>query len=558
MESSMIDEALTDRPSRDWRSDLRRIGFIMLLALLTRGWIIAHTEVISRDGIGFIRYALQIETPPLTSGDDPRPMTRSEVLRASFHPPGYSLSIVAASRLVRPFVADERDAMRLSAQIASLLASLTLVAPMYFLGKLLFDRQTAFVGTLLFQMLPVSSQVASDGLSDNLFLCLMAFALWFGALALREQRLGWSLAAGFASGLSYLVRPEGMLLLAALGVVMFWQALRGESRWRSFLANLLALGVGALLVAGPYIATIGRLTNKPTGEQLFQWLSGEKMKPSWISERPVHFPLAAWFKEIGAGQEPGTRWATEALAAELLKAGFYTLPFFALIGGWVVWPKLRRDPAGSLVVVVATLHSLLLWRMAKGAGYVAERHTLLVVMCASFFAAAALPFMGEKLASAGKLRRLGGASFWSAALATGLVLAQIPSSLKTLHQNRAGHREAGRWIADQRTAHERSFVLDPFAWAEYYAGYVRLPAGIDASATTMYIVVEGPAHLHPRLHTMHFAKFFAARGEAVWQWPAHVPLENAKVIVYRWRGDNLPHLWMEASCEHAAKKGKTP
>src|SRR6478735_4508112 len=155
----MTDDSPTEAPRREWFSDLWRIGFVMLLALCGRGWNIAHTEVISRDGIAFIRCALQLEEPPMSAGENPHQMTRAEVLKASFHPPGYSTSVLAVSWVVRPLVPDPCDAMRLSAQIASLLASLLLVVPMYFLGKLVFDRQTAFIGTLLFQVLPVATQV---------------------------------------------------------------------------------------------------------------------------------------------------------------------------------------------------------------------------------------------------------------------------------------------------------------------------------------------------------------------------------------------------------------
>ena len=62
--------------------------------------------------------------------------------------------------------------MQLSAQLASNLAALLLIFPMYFLGRFFFERRVAFWGTLLYQYLPVSGQHLSDGVSEALFLLL--------------------------------------------------------------------------------------------------------------------------------------------------------------------------------------------------------------------------------------------------------------------------------------------------------------------------------------------------------------------------------------------------
>ena len=67
---------------------------------------------------------------------------------------------------------------------------------MYFVGKSLFDRQTAFIAALLYQVLPVCTQVTSDGLSDSLFLLMTAMALWFGVIALRTALLAGSPGRG--------------------------------------------------------------------------------------------------------------------------------------------------------------------------------------------------------------------------------------------------------------------------------------------------------------------------------------------------------------------------
>src|SRR6185503_1575345 len=118
------------------------------------------------------------------------------------------------------------EGMRLSAQLASSLAALLLVIPMFFLGKELFDRRVGFWGALIFQWLPVSAHVLSDGLSEALFLLFTASALLFAVHAVRGA--GWRhyVLCGACTALSYLTRPEGALVALALGATML-----GSQMW---------------------------------------------------------------------------------------------------------------------------------------------------------------------------------------------------------------------------------------------------------------------------------------------------------------------------------------
>src|SRR5438128_566227 len=108
--------------------DLRDRVLILLLMVLSgaiHGWIIAHTEVAARDSIGFIRYAWQLEHQPFVS-----------VLRHNLHPPLYPLTVLAVSVPLRHIVdASDTVIMQLSAQLASTLAGMLLVIPMFYLGR---------------------------------------------------------------------------------------------------------------------------------------------------------------------------------------------------------------------------------------------------------------------------------------------------------------------------------------------------------------------------------------------------------------------------------------
>src|SRR5436305_9613877 len=122
----MADSVWTKRPHQDWHYLL----LLLLFVLPSRAWLLYNTEVAARDSIGFIRYALQLESKPWQA-----------VLLGNHQHPGYPLAIWAVSQPVRFLAGTDALTMRISAQLASTLAALALLIPMYYLGTALFDRQ---------------------------------------------------------------------------------------------------------------------------------------------------------------------------------------------------------------------------------------------------------------------------------------------------------------------------------------------------------------------------------------------------------------------------------
>ena len=66
MEGQAVDTQVPETPvnskaSQPWR-DFGLIALLLLIAIGHRGWLLFHTEVLARDSIGFIRYALEFKT----------------------------------------------------------------------------------------------------------------------------------------------------------------------------------------------------------------------------------------------------------------------------------------------------------------------------------------------------------------------------------------------------------------------------------------------------------------------------------------------------------------
>src|SRR5207244_6114698 len=79
--------------SSQLKSDLGCLFILLLLATAIRVWLISHTEVTSRDSIGYERYAWELAHDNWI-----------HVLRTNVHHPLYPLTVLAISAPVRQIV----------------------------------------------------------------------------------------------------------------------------------------------------------------------------------------------------------------------------------------------------------------------------------------------------------------------------------------------------------------------------------------------------------------------------------------------------------------------
>ena len=498
------------------RLDWKLVALLLLLAAGLRVWQLTHTEVAARDSIGFIRHAWHFRQAPVS--DWP------EVLAHSEQHPLYPLAILAVSRALEPCLDSPTELMQWSAQLASALAAVLMVLPVYLLGRALFDRRVGFCSALLLQCLPVSGYLFADGMSESLFLLWSASALYFGTIALRQGgRLLLFALSGLCGGLAYLTRPEGAFLVAAAGLVLlagqFVQAWRRS--WRGLVTRGGALAVGSLLCAIPFIACTGKLTVKPTGNAI--------LDHGLTDARPAAGPLfAAWDLQEN---RPDVRsaWGAKALVSELVKGSFYLGWLAALVGFWLHLERFRSEPGLWMMALVCLATGYVLWRVAAVAGYLSERHTLLILLCVACWAAAGLVELGERLR-----RRWPRLSAAPVLLPLCFALAGLPRTLEPLHGNRAGFRAAGLWLAEH--THPLDQIEDPLCWAHYYAGRVFLEHTFHTAPPgwqpRRFIVIENAGNAHPRVPAFQQARDKTANREPVYTWNGKRGNREAAVHIY--------------------------
>ena len=523
-------------------ADLKALAILLLVTVTLRGWLLFTTEVAARDSVGYIRQALELENPHMTWGD---------VLRKNEQHPGYPLAILAVSKPVRALLDLTPFSMQFSAQLVSGLAAILLVFPMFYLGKALHDRATGFWGALLFQFLPLSAHTLSDGCSEALYFLFIASALLAGIKAMQGTSLWRFGLCGALCALAYLVRPEGAIILVAMAVVLL--AVQWVPGWRRPWLRMIACGssltVAALLVGSLYFGFTHCFTNKPAAKEIMH------LQISCHDDFGTRFPLLAciWGVHADTVGKLGVGRALGMLATELVQGFHYVGGLAVLLGLWWFRGLLRQRLGPWILIVVGGLYCLVLIRLGMSAGYISDRHVMVMIMCGCYPAAAALRKMPRRWLQRGsriedrvsgiedrglqiedRRSRFSILNPQSSILCLMFMLAFcLPKTLQPLHANRAGHHAAGLWL--EQHVHPGDQVVDDHCWAHYYAGLVfeegkTYPATIQPACYTVIGRTRDPRDDKGRKHTE--SAIQAAGGKVVYSWPPDRSPEAAKVVVY--------------------------
>jgi ABC-type glycerol-3-phosphate transport system permease component len=528
-----------ERPRSLFGPDYLRLGALVLVAVAVHAWLVAHTALTARDSLGFARLVLCFENPSAAPPiENNRPNNTLDHIRAAEQPPGYPLAVWAVDA-VHKQVSDRplADRVLVSCQFANALATVLLVVPTYLLGRMLFGRNTGFAAALLFQVLPVPARITSDGLTEGVYLLVTAVALVLGVRAVRRPRISGFLLCGLATGASYLVRPEGLLLAVGPGAVALWFAL--TRRWPRDVAlgRFTALVVGVGLVAVPYMVLIGKISNKPTAGMMnpLQGAPGRiyRGEPESKLGAPGHALLASWWNPDS--ETPRELWAFGAVCKETSQSGNYFVWPLAAFAVLALRRRFTTEPGLWVLVVLIGCNLALLVFMAARVGYVSERHTMLLTMLGCLLAAAGLPLFATAIGQLfPRVERLG-LRVTAAGLLVALAASSLPFALKSMHTHREGHKFAGFWLAAHMT--DQDAIIDPFCWAEWYSGRTlyRIPWNPKISRNH-YIVIENTSTSpHSRLPFLPVAEKYRAMPGArvVYHWPENVSKEQAAIQVYK-------------------------
>lgn len=480
----------------------RRVLALLLVLTACAGvrvWLIDHAEVIASDGTVYIQMARQ------WSHDS------AGVIRDFDYHPGYPVTIVGAHRVIEALgIADGRATWELAGRSVSLLAGIAAVAAVWCFAGLTFGWRIAWISALVFGVGRKWAALGADVLSDALMVCLAMWALVVMIVAANglKRRSPWALAVaavvGLLAGGSYLVRPEGMVVLA-LGVGLWgMMAARKRSPWRlSIGAAGVAVGM-ALVSSLPYMLVIGGFTKK---------------KPTWAlaTKAGCVVLLAAaavglWRLARFARRGPSRRSVVVALVAttmgvllvggvlfvwapnvhgvlESLKifgaktaealhpvvTGLVCVWVIARIAQLVLGPHARPDllplPQRECALLILGLQVVfmgVLLGLYQGHGYISYRHVMLCAAALAPLAGAAVVSMARGTVAIAGRSRVGepAAAFVITVVISALLAGHALS--KPLHAGKGGYRQAGEFVAAQSDKGQTVWADE--SWVFHYSG----------------------------------------------------------------------------------------
>lgn len=448
----------------DRHTNHRRFGLLLVLflALAPRLYAIAHTEVIQRDGVTFIRYARAVESDGLSSA-------------AAFDQHiGYPLLLAGVHRVVFGG-SDSVESWEHVGQWISLVAGVVATAGLWALTGLAVNWRVAWVAVGLFAVGRKWSMLGADVMSDATMLSFWVWALVAAVLAARNSRR-WALPlaalAGTLAALAYLVRPEGAgAALVACGLFLF-QALRHRIPWPRTLALLAAVLIPAVAIASLYATQIGGLTKKKDLLPLV---------PSvWIPAATSPLPLA---QVPGPAADFSPPVALLAQTAEALGPTVTTFAAFFLVcvATHFALPLHRRKPhlavpsgaAGVVIALVLLLYVPILLRLHVRAGYLDWRHCMTVAFVLVPLAGCALVALIDVLAHATSPVRLKSLSVrqfvviqWCWVYPV-LIVAAGYQSFRPLHAGNSYVLEAAVLLDRDTTPNPR--LVTNLAWLTHYS-----------------------------------------------------------------------------------------
>jgi 4-amino-4-deoxy-L-arabinose transferase-like glycosyltransferase len=536
------------------------LAVLLLVSICVQAWCIRQAAVPAQDAVRFIAIAQSIDQHGFVA-------TWREHAEHPLYPALIYVLHAAWQRVV-----PASCSWGAAAQATSALSLILAVVPVYFLLRRLVASAAAAIAALFFCLLPEIARLGADALSDSTHLLLVCVALW--ALACHWQakaglasqtepakglphRARWLLICGMALGLAVLTRPEACVAAATAAVALVGFQCNRSTRqpWFAWCRSMTCLVAGLSIVA-PYLilATSGRLAEMPgrllgrdtpsANALTLADASGPAVATSWRFGDGAAMAFGAKDSSVSS-RFRGYPSALAEYSGELISAFQYWIGALALIGLLGLWrqPWQEFDRFSAALFI---LHSLAAVFLAAQLGYLSTRHLLTLVILGLAPAGWGACIVGRWLADRQWMRNAWFVPADNRAIyATGLVallsgIACLPETLSALHASRAGHRQAGVWLAKAQPA---GLVLDTRGWTSLYSGKETLRYDMAKVAyrrpDLTYVVVEQRelAMDSPRGRTLRYLLAGAAEPVASFAAPRGKLADT--VLVYRWHAERF-------------------
>ena len=468
--------------------DLLLLGIV---ALGLRAVVAAQAPAPARDAFRFIDAARALEREPL----------QAAIRRMDVHPLFPALLLGAEKCVVAAGVFPGPQTWVRAGQLVAVITGAMGLLVAYLVGRRLLDPDVAFWGCLAAAALPRSVVYTAEVLADGPYVLFWTLALAAVVRGFDLRHAGWFAAGGIAAGLAYLVKVESLLLpVVVLALLLLAQVVPAWRRsWPATIGAVVAFLAAAALVVTPYVATIGRLTNRNALNNLAgaqgPALETPSKSPPPVALRPAAKPELPAVAKIELAPRPYVAMEGFEKASFVRALGLHfkewqlgTRGFLLALAGigllayglrpWR-WPETLLLSFSTLGLCAAMV------RMQMAAGYQTCRYLLPI-----------MPFVGMLAALGARaiIRRFAKTPRGERTIGTALALLYVasiaPWSLAPINDMRRPLLEAGAWIAAHTEAGEA--VFDPTAYAAYYAERPRwtAPVGFLGLPAVRFAIIE--------------------------------------------------------------------
>jgi 4-amino-4-deoxy-L-arabinose transferase-like glycosyltransferase len=205
---------------------------ILLLALLIRIPLFTNEKFVTTDGVDYARLGKNL----IEKGEY---FYREDYNFGTLFSPGYPLFIGLTNLFF--------DNLLLSGRLVSLLSSLITIILLYFIGKELNNKEAGLFLATCYAIYPFIIWTSVRLMTESIFFLFLALTIYLFVLAFKRKKILFFLLFGASSAFAYLIRPEGIILLA-----LPFLSLK-KLKNKKYLVRIFAALLVFILVASPYL-----------------------------------------------------------------------------------------------------------------------------------------------------------------------------------------------------------------------------------------------------------------------------------------------------------------
>ena len=503
-------------------SHLARLMFLIIAAAGWLGWKANHAEIIFADGLRYIDQAKQIAGGA----------TARALFQAIDHP-AYPIAIAATHRMMPGSTAGDWVT---AAQAASVIGGVLLVVPLYLVAAEMFGGGAAWLAVVLSFLVPITGQVMADGLSESWFLFFFTFGVWAAIRFLRAGHFAWLPLTIACAALAYWVRPEALLLPAALVLALMAIPLLRSTRmnWSRWGAAMAFLVVGPALLIAPIVASKGGIATKPAVGRVLGTMG--RSAPSAVERQ----------RPLKPGQTTAETYvlATRAMALAVRDAVTIPLLPLAVLGFLFAWPPGARNRMWIFLTILMVAWAAALIRLHATGGYCTPRHAL--ILAYPLIAAAAFGLQ-RLLALVRVPGRWGGADpearyrlgpIGVLASIAALGFAYRAELARPINHQFEGYREAAFYLSIHVPPTDKT--VDVTGWSLFYSdhpGYTFANLIEAMGDRSVCRVVVRDAHLEGPWEYCRQIRQLIGDRKPVKTFPTDREAKQSRVYVYDWVGE---------------------